>query len=122
MNTVKTYLDQKTIPKTTKEIIVWWEKRRLKFNLAFFIPSILTLTLTVLLLGYHPFFGFGLILMLAATANVCYFFGWITEIILRNVISDLNLKIGPIMLGIGTVLTVAVIILSGLFEILDRLL
>jgi hypothetical protein len=121
MNTLKAYLNQEVIPSGTKEIIMWWESRRLKFNLIYFLVSIFTLVLTATLLGYNAFFGFGLVLMLAIAVNVCYCLGWLTEIILRKGIDDLDIKLGPLFLGLGTVFTVAVIVLSGLFEIVNRL-
>ncbi|WP_345169298.1 hypothetical protein [Nibribacter koreensis] len=122
MNKLKAYLNQENAPNSTKEIILWWERRRLKFNLVYFLVSIFTLALTVVLLGYNAFFGFGLILMLALAINVCYCFGWLTEIILRKGIDDLDMKVGPVFLGLGTVFTVAVIVLRGFYEVINRLL
>ncbi len=115
-------MHQDSTPETAKEIVLWWEKRRLKYNLVYFLTSLTWLLLASIFVRSKLFFGFGLIVMTAVPANACYCLGWITEIVLRKGIHPLDLKIGPLFLGLGTVFTVAGLLLYGLLDILYKLL
>ena len=91
-------LCRRDVPITTsKEVIGWWESRRIPYNLIVGTAGILTCVIVgVVGLGSSIFFGsdFGLpdpplfavfgILIYAIVANVCYTGGWVAEIAVRK--------------------------------------
>jgi hypothetical protein len=68
------------------DVIVWWEIRRVPFNLLLLLG--LVSVAVVMFAGEHrfgsnadfgnPFFG---VVLYALAANVCYTLGWVTELI-----------------------------------------
>jgi hypothetical protein len=83
---------------SAKEVIGWWESRRIPFNLMVGTAGILTSVIVgVVGLGSSILFGsdFGLpnpplfalfgILIYGIVANVCYTGGWIAELVIRRI-------------------------------------
>ena len=78
---------------TAGEIILWWEKRRILYNVAVGMVGFISLAI-LLTLGPHiaadqeplfdPFLLFIGVLAYGIAANVCYTFGWLTELALRK--------------------------------------
>ena len=84
--------DRKSDPLTVKETILWWELRRVPFNLlvgAAGVVSIISGVLTALLTGSEcgvpdpPLFAVAGIVLYSVTANLMYTGGWVLELILR---------------------------------------
>ena len=117
---IEDLLRQEQTPKSSKEIIHWWEGRRLRFNIANVISGLFTLTSLSIFANFHPFFGAGLVFFVIVGFNVVYCLGWLTEIFLRIGIDNLNFKLGPILFGIYFLMTTCSFILYGLFEIINR--
>ena len=75
------------------EIILWWERRRIGYNVAVGIVGFVSVAV-LLSLGRNlvteqepllsPFLLFVGILLYGICANVCYTFGWFTELALRK--------------------------------------
>jgi hypothetical protein len=92
-------LCRREVPVTSaKDVIGWWESRRIAFNLIVGTAGILTsIIVGVVGLGSSILFGsdFGLpdpplfalfgILIYGTMANVCYTGGWIAELVIRKI-------------------------------------
>ena len=75
------------------EIILWWETRRIPYNCAVAIVGFVSVAV-LLTVGRHlvseqeplfsPFLLFIGILLYGIGANVCYTFGWLTELLLHK--------------------------------------
>jgi len=78
------------------EVILWWEARRILYNVVVGIVGFVSVTV-LLALGprfagdqeplFSPFLLFAGILLYGIGANLCYTFGWATELVLRKVSS-----------------------------------
>jgi hypothetical protein len=75
------------------EIILWWERRRIGYNVAVGVVGFVSVAV-LLSLGrnlvteqeplFSPFLLFVGILLYGICANLCYTFGWFTELALRK--------------------------------------
>jgi hypothetical protein len=82
------------------EVIFWWEKRRLFYNL------ILIVFCACSVFGFETSGGVvGVILVICS--NIWYTGGWIAELLLRLVTWDRMLWFAPVMLGVGIVFSFA---------------
>ncbi len=82
---------------SSKQIIIWWEVRRLPFNLFVGIAGILTclLVLGIVLFsdsiieepngGGSPFLAVIAIFLYGIAANICYMGGWLAELFAKAV-------------------------------------
>jgi hypothetical protein len=96
------------------EILLWWELRRIPFNMIVGTAGILSLALFGLFDSLPPVSpdfqdaDIGLsVLVFGLLANVCYFFGWLCELITKSHFERRNKPPGPILLGIGLLFWVA---------------
>jgi hypothetical protein len=83
-------------PTTVKDVIGWWESRRIPFNLIVGIAGVLTCVAAGTVLAVASIldpnnFDMGspapaliLIVLYAILANICYTGGWIAELIIRK--------------------------------------
>jgi len=104
-------------PRSPWGIILWWELRRVPYNLIVCGLGLLSLAAFLALIGHcgdvppgeDAFEPIGLFLALIA-ANVCYTAGWVTEIVLlRGEPSEPS--IGPRLLRWGLAFSVVVVML-----------
>jgi len=96
---------------SNKEIIRWWESRRIFYNAVMLAAGCVTIILALLLneiiftdlINVIP-----PILIFALSANIFYTLGWIMEIICRKFISDKTLlqKAGPVLFIGGIIISV----------------
>jgi hypothetical protein len=97
--------------KSNKEIICWWEQRRMLYNIVMFAAGSATILLA-LLLGEIVFTDlinvFPPVLIVALSANLFYTLGWIMEIACRKFISEEEVvqKAGPVLFIAGISLSV----------------
>jgi hypothetical protein len=92
-------------------VIVWWEIRRVPFNLFLLLLGLIS-TAVVMFAGEHhfgpsadfgsPFFG---AILYALAANFCYTLGWVTELIWFRGDSALSEKMRPKVFRAGLILS-----------------
>ena len=98
-----------------KEIILWWERRRVLYNAVMLIAGCITILLAVSLheIAFADVVNtLQPVLIVAASANIFYTLGWIIEIIYHK----LN-KGKETIYNVSTILFVSGIILSVFFTI-----
>ena len=101
--------------KSNKEIIRWWEQRRIVYNAVMLIAGIVTIMLALLLreIDFTDLINvLPPVLIFAFSANVFYTLGWITEIVCRKFMSEKEF-----VQKAGSVLFIAGIILSVFFTL-----
>jgi len=76
----------------TREVIVWWEVRRIPYNMALLVVGLVSVAAIEWVGGrltragedfVEPLFLLFGVIIYAVLANVCYSLGWITELIWR---------------------------------------
>jgi len=127
-------------PRGAIDIILWWEARRIPYNLivgsAGVISSILilgTAFLTERIVGEAiglpdpPFFAIVAVIAYGVMANICFTVGWIAELVGRRVWGDRAEAFGEIAFTMGTIfsalltlLPAALILSIGAYSILTR--
>jgi len=107
-------------------VFAWWEERRMAFNLIVGSAGCATVALTTLLFSLPGNFGggppMGFLLGGAAVygilANLCYFLGPITELMLYRLWGDEAPRAGPVLFRQGLIFSVGLtlfpILLVGL--------
>lgn len=95
-------------PQSPISVILWWEFRRPAYNLIIGLCGTLTL-IALSTLNHAPiaFLAMGA-LSYGCTANICYTFGWILELLARSVYEQKAKNIGPVLFKLGTVFSVLV--------------
>jgi hypothetical protein len=95
--------------------ILWWEYRRVPFNLLVGSIAVVSLLLTLLLVDYSKltpgedvFEPFTLFLA-PVILNVAYTAGWVVEIIFGRVWSEDGRPVGPRLLKAGTTLSLLLV-------------
>lgn len=82
------------LPLSNKQVILWWETRRLLFDLLLFLVGFLSLIGFEFLMekvippgedAIEPFALFFGVIVYAVMANLCYTMGWIVELGTRGV-------------------------------------
>ena len=97
--------------RSNREIIRWWEQRRVFYNAVMLVAGFITIVLAVslkeirfadLLNALPP------VLIFALSANLFYTLGWITEIVCNRLLSEKEFvqKAGPVLFIGGIVLSV----------------
>jgi hypothetical protein len=112
---------------SAKDVIGWWESRRVPFNLIVGTAGILTTVIVgVVGLGSSLLFGsdFGLpdpplfavfgILIYAIMANVCYTGGWIAELIVRTTWPEEADRFATLSLSTGLAFSVSLTLAPGI--------
>lgn len=95
-------------------VVSWWESRRLVYNLivgACGLPTLVVLVLTHAVPFW--FLGFGTILY-AVAANACYTLGWMAELVSRACFAEKSRHMGPMLLTLGLVFSMAITIACAL--------
>lgn len=92
--------------KSNKEIIHWWEQRRLFYNIVMLAAGLVTISLAVLLgeITYVDLIKvLPPVLFVAFSANLFYTMGWIVEIACHKFIAEKVFihKAGPVLLISG---------------------
>jgi hypothetical protein len=102
------------------DVIVWWEIRRVPFNLFLLFLGLVSVAVVMFAGEHHfgpnadfgnPFFG---VVLYALAANVCYTLGWVTELIWFRGDSVRSEKIRPKIFRAG-------VIFSGVLTLLPAL-
>lgn len=106
-----------------REAIVWWEKRRILFNLAVLAAGLAT-GLIIELIGSRlakpggdveePLGIVAGVIVYALAANACYTLGWITEIIWSGGDIARTEAIRPKAFRIGIIFSVVITLLPGI--------
>jgi len=107
-----------------KQVIFWWEKRRIYFNLIVGLTGILTCIVTLAIAWYSenkfgdaiglpdpPIFALLGILLYGIAANVCYTGGWLFELVAKAIWKDRAKHFGEISFGLGLFFSVIVTLL-----------
>ena len=111
---------------STFEVILWWEKRRLPYNLIVGVAGVFTCAVTVAVVAISEKFGepLGLpdppFLVLAVIeygvgANVWYTGGWISEVLVRKVWQERTGAFGQITFTLGLVFSVLITLAPAAF-------
>ena len=104
---------------SSREIIGWWERRGLPYNLIVGSTGVLTLALFHLIIALPPS-GEAMplfwppIVVLGVLANICYLFGPITEILITRIWGNELLPTGPVLYRIGLTFSVGLALLPTL--------
>jgi hypothetical protein len=126
--------------RTAKDVIGWWEARRVLFNLIVGSAGILTcIVVGVVALGDEilfdgdfgfpdpPLFALVGILLYALCANVCFTAGWLVELIVQKIwpvesdrFATLSLSFGLIFSVLLTLAPGIVIGAAGMFTLIDH--
>ena len=96
---------------SNREIILWWERRRIFYNVVMLVAGIVTMALAILLKEIQVselINVFPVILIFALSANLFYTLGWITEIVGRRMMPDKEFlkKAAPVLFISGLCLSV----------------
>jgi hypothetical protein len=97
--------------KSNKEIIRWWEQRRIYYNAVMLAAGCLTVALALLLreiIFTDLINALPPVLIVAFSANLFYTLGWVVEIVCRKFISEKEVtqKAGPVLFIAGLSLSV----------------
>ncbi len=96
-------------------IIVWWEVRRIAYNLILLPTGFVGLLLLLLVMQSNPsddlgaendFVPFLSALMAFIAANVCYTLGWMVNIIAWLAWGERARLLGPVLWLLGTILSI----------------
>jgi hypothetical protein len=92
---------------TPREVIGWWERRRLYYNLIIFVWAAILICVFILghreddLLGDSPRIFSGYLLGFQLPANIFYTGGWIADLVVKKVLRRPSAWFGPCALGLG---------------------
>ncbi|MDD2890693.1 MAG: hypothetical protein PHE49_08660 [bacterium] len=112
MNWIKNILKQDVEPENTKQIIRWWEAKRLYYNLIMTVTGLLCVIIVLLVTGAdlnrkEALSAMFFIIFYGISANVLYSSGWVIEILVRKNLKDTGIKkIGPLFFITGTTISV----------------
>lgn len=116
---------------TFGQIILWWELRRIPFNLVVGLLGIMTcitLLVTVVPDNGEPFGGEPFLMVLGIfcygiAANICYTGGWIVEIIAKTFWREQAVRLGENSFALGVLFSAFLTLLPALlcqyFIVLD---
>ena len=111
---------------TAKDVIGWWESRRIPFNLIVGIAGVITCICAGAVLGVaaildprnldvgSPILGPILIALYAILANICYTGGWIAELIIRKLWPHEAERFAQSSFFLGVVLSVLLTLAPGI--------
>lgn len=89
--------------RSTGSIILWWEARRIPYNLIVGATGLIPLIVLSAMSSSAVYSGtFFAVLAYGIMANICYTSGWIAELIARKVFAEKANHFGPIALFLGT--------------------
>lgn len=112
---------RQTGPLRSRTVILWWEARRVPYNLIVGVVGLITSAVMVTVafvcesrggapigLPDPPAFALIGVLLYGILANVCYTGGWITELLVAKLWSVDTARFGPIAFILGTGFSVLV--------------
>lgn len=110
--------DQLQLPRSAFETFKWWEKKRLLYNLLIGLSG---LFLLFLLSFFRKGIFFILVpaLLYGCVANVLYTFGFIAELGMRKLLPAQTLKPGPVLLFLGTLVSLMTNAICALLLVLS---
>ena len=103
MKFLNSLLDVESKDRTMFQIILWWEFRRILYNVIVLVSGILSMSIMLIIVDVKPgedlqeplaIIGFGIL------CNLGYTFGWLTEIARKK-----TKTYGPLMFKIGLCFT-----------------
>ena len=113
---------------STFEIILWWEKRRVPYNLIVGVAGLFTCAVTVavaaiasdkfgepLSLPDLPISAVLAVIAYGVGANVCYTGGWISEALVRKIWQERTGAFGQITFTLGLVFSVLITLAPAAF-------
>jgi hypothetical protein len=111
---------------TSLQIILWWEARRLFFNIVVGIAGVMTIVVMLFSaaiaeklfnepIGWPdpPFFAIIGVILYAIGANVCYTGGWIAELISHKVWGDKARGFAEISFTLGVIFSFLLTLVPG---------
>jgi hypothetical protein len=113
-------------PRSPFDVIAWWERRRLAYNITVGTAGLVSLG-TLVLLAPGPgstMNDFGLLIGVAVygvAANACYTLGWVADLWLRRTLGIRAPDIGPVLLRYGFVFSVGLSLLPIPVAMIGRL-
>ncbi len=116
-------------PTTPFRAILWWEKRRIPFNVFIFVYAVLAISAHFWLInvtgqvkdGENFIEPMAFIIGIVAgpiAINICYTLGWLVEAPLRLIKPTLSPKLSPILLKLGIGFSMLFFALPALFSML----
>jgi hypothetical protein len=116
-----------TVPdreRTPSEIILWWESRRIPYNLIVGLFGLISLGIIALIEINSPYamgtsFPLLCIIFFGLGANVFYTGGWIVELLARGISKEPSRNSGPQLLLAGLVFSVLLDFIPLIFFIAD---
>jgi hypothetical protein len=113
-------------------VILWWELRRIAYNIAMLVCGLIGLTLFVLIDQLPPQLPFEQrdweplsVLVFAFLANVAYTGGWIAELTTRVLMRKTSNKFGPMAFSAGSLFSIilcfAPAVINGVWWVLRAL-
>lgn len=100
---------------TAGEVVTWWEKRRLLFNVAVGTAGIASLGSILMANAVHAPSGGGVpfiaVVVYGLVANFCYTGGWIAELLLRPVFGRRTGTVGATIFRYGLAFSVVLTLL-----------
>jgi hypothetical protein len=116
-------------PRSAWSVIGWWESRRTLYNATLAVAGGLSIAAVQLMIVLAPDtptpFPWGLVLVYALLANICYSLGPAVDLFIRRRWGDEYAAIGPAMFRYGFVFAVGLTLLPiplALLQVLLRLL
>lgn len=104
--------------RTILDVMVWWELKRVLYNLIILFFGMLSLeimSLTIELELGEDIIEPIVIIGFAILSNCCYTLGWLTEIVIENNSKDY----GPIMFKRGLLFSIVIVIIPGVFHLIN---
>jgi hypothetical protein len=111
-------------------IIIWWEIRRILYNLLMLITGIMGLIFLLIIMDLNKsesssseadFVPLLAVLAGGIIANICYTIGWIAEIFAYLTWKEKARYFGPILWSFGTIFSIVLCFLPGFLYILSWL-
>ena len=107
------------------EIIIWWELRRIPYNLIVGTLGMIFLLVFALINDLPPVappeersVSFFLVPLFGVLANLCYTGGWIAELLLRAIWREKARDVGPQLLLVGLLMSLVPLPLPAASEFL----
>ena len=119
MSALTEFLFPAPAKRTAGAIIGWWEKRRLAYNVAVGAAGIVSLGVATFFAALPPFSSAGLppwqpIVLFGLGANLCYFLGPATEILIEKLWGRQVLPTGPALYRMGLTFSVGLALFPAL--------
>lgn len=123
MSALSDFLFPAPARRTTRAIIVWWERRRIAYNAwvgAAGLVSLGTLSAVAVSFGGEPFGLYVLIpvSIFGGLANVCYLLGPATEILIEKLWGRHVLPTGPALFRMGLTFSVGLALFPALLAVI----